>query len=209
MPESGDIEADIIEPLWVVGWYAKEAFVALFILSLVIPFTQIPDWIAGFTLIGAFFIPPAGVIYVMLNWKDVREAGLNQATVAATSIVDLEGENINRYNLLDDSGSGIILPPSEYYVSTLLVEDSLLLAHDDTTVELPWLNWEVGDSSTEYYYDQITNINYQSSDIDNEPGEFWINLSGGHSASYDSTREPDDALNDIQQRLREFKKIAA
>jgi len=205
MGKEGTIDVDLIEPLWTAGWHAKETFAGLLILSIVTFFTEIPGWVGAVGILIAFILPPVAVVYVWLNWKDVRDAGLDATRAGVSEVVELEGNNIERFSLINKSRPGILLPPREFFVTTLLVEDNLLLAHSDATIDIPGLAWKVGDSTTEFYYDQVTNINYEPTDDDDEAGEFWINLSGGHGEAYESTRKPDDALSEVQTRLRRYK----
>lgn len=205
MARSGDIDTDINKLLWNVGWNGKETFGGLLVIFLIGVFSNLPSWIGTLAFLAAFVVPPAGIYYVRSNWKLVRDDGLEDTQKAATEIVQLQSEGIEQFNLFNHSSYGSILPPKEYYVTTLLVEDSLLVAHSDATIHLPQLSWKVGESTTEYYYDQVTNISYEPGG-DDETGEFWINLSGGHGDKYKSTRKPDSALSEIQRRLRHFKR---
>jgi hypothetical protein len=58
----------------------------------------------------------------------------------------------------------------------------------------PYLN----DDTREVYYDQITSVRYKRPTLE-------IGTSDGGTLSYRSSREPDDALNDLQARVRSYK----
>jgi hypothetical protein len=45
--------------------------------------------------------------------------------------------------------------------------------------------------------------------VNYKDGKFWINRTDGRGHSWPSERKPDDALAEIQQRLRDYKRQAA
>lgn len=72
-----------------------------------------------------------------------------------------------------------------------------------------WLSATISESTEEIYYDQIASVNFDPSEADDEEGEFWVNRSDGRGNSWETGRKPENALDDIQQRVRDYKRQAA
>lgn len=112
----------------------------------------------------------------------------------------LTGEsNAETYTLTYSSDGAILVDPAEdYFSTTLLVSDNSAAIHEGVGLDMvsrePYLN----DDTREVYYDQITSVRYKRPTLE-------IGTSDGGTLSYRSSREPDDALNDLQARVRSYK----
>jgi hypothetical protein len=84
----------------------------------------------------------------------------------------------------------------------MLVTDYSLIIHDQADLDMVSISTDIGKSTEEIYFDNIASVNY-------EGGKFWVNRVDGQGESWPSEREPDDALDDIQNRVREYKRSAA
>jgi len=208
MSREGDIGADVNPVLWMIGWYWLYVFVGGPILGIAGMFAL--DGALGIlTLTVGFFGAPiaaiAGLVYVRMNVGSVRASGADEVMGRAAEVARLEGDGNETFSLATDTGDSLpLLPPPVRRVATLVVGDALLLVHDSAVVNLPGLGWKVGDSTNEFYYDQISGVNYNPNE-NSEGGTFWVNLSDGHGQSWDTVSEAKDALTSVQDRIRAYK----
>ena len=72
-----------------------------------------------------------------------------------------------------------------------------------------WLSATISESTEEIYDDQIASMNFEPSEDDDEKGELSVNRSDGEGNSWKTNRKPVNALDDIQQRVRDYKQQAA
>jgi hypothetical protein len=153
--------------------------------------------------LGFFAAPVVAVgtmAYVNGNYEEVLQKFTQRANESAENILELEDDDISMYQLRSSSGSKAFRnPDKQYQIHTMLVTDVSVIIHDGNTLDMPSLSAEITDSTEEIYYDQLASVNYTD-------GEFWINRSDGFGTSWESDREPDDALADIQQRVRNYKR---
>lgn len=208
MTREGKVDSGVISPLWLSGWNWVYIFIAAPILGIFLGF-RLGGWQGGLLGFLGFFGGPTlavvGLAYVHLNKSEVIDSGSETVKQHASEVARLDGQGSETFSLLTEAGDSLpLLPKPKRKVATLVVEDSLLLVHDSAEVDLPGLSWEVGESTTEYYYDQISSVNYEP-DPDGDGGEFWVNLSDGHGESWETTTDANDALRSVQDRIRSFK----
>lgn len=223
---NGPIDADVNQVLWQIGWNWLYLFVGIPILGIVLGIA-IGGW-AGWLIGGVLFflgpaVPVAGLVYVHLNKDTVAETGVSQVKTKAEEIARLEDDGKESFSLLTESGSSLpFLPAPKREVSTMVVDDTLLVVHDNAKVDLPALSWKVGQSTQEFYYDQIASVNFQPfDDLDDrikkreysedkdvsvkEGGLFYINTSDGHGSSWETIDDANEALQAVQDKLRAYK----
>lgn len=207
MSRSGSIGSDVNEALWTIGWNWLAVFVGGPILGIILGFVVegALGWVLGLlTFFGAPMLAVAGLVYVRMNVSGVARSGISEVKDEAITVARLDGDH-ETFSLLTKHGdSRFLLPRPKRSVATLIVGDSLLLVHDDANVDLPGLSWSVGDSTNEFYFDQIAGVNYNP-DEKSEGGTFWVNLSDGHGQSWDTVEDASDALHTVQDRIRSYK----
>lgn len=207
MPRSGTIDTETNKLLWTIGWNWVYVFIGAPIVGIAAGIVL--DGVLGILGLLLFFIGPVvaivGLISVRSNYGSVLGSGTDTVKDVASDVARLDGEDVGQFTLLNDTGSSsILLPAPKREVATLLVSDSLLLVHDEATVNLPGLSWSVGDSTNEFYFDQISGVNFNPYD-GAEGGEFWVNLSDGYGESWESQSGAETALAEVQDRIREYK----
>ena len=207
MPRTGDVDTETNRLLWTIGWNWVYLFIGSPIVGIAAGIAL--DGVLGILGLLLFFIGPVvaivGLVSVRSNYGSVLSSGTDTVKEVASDVARLDGENVEQFTLLNDTGSSsILLPAPKREVATLLVSDSLLLVHDDAKVNLPGLSWSVGDSTNEFYFDQITGVNFNPYD-DAEGGEFWVNLSDEYGESWESETGAETALAAVQDRIREYK----
>lgn len=107
--------------------------------------------------------------------------------------------NVASYTLTSNEGGYLLLKPAKrYYSRNLLVGDTSVTVYEGVGLDMARRTPYLSNQSTEIYYDQVSSVTYRG-------GELVIKTSDGDSLGYASTRSPDDALNDIQTRVREYK----
>lgn len=204
MSRSGDIDVGVNDALWTIGWNAKRILVAVAVISLFMLVTEYPGWIAGAGFAGGTAITVIGLIYVWMNLKTVHDAGIETVEDAVEAHVELRGEDIGRFSFLNNSEFGVLLPPRNIYVTTLLVDDDRLIVHDGAVVELAKPGWRAEGELIEYPYDQITSLDYESAEELTRLGTLAVTLSGedGDSDVYQFARGPDEAIEAVRSRLQ-------
>lgn len=212
MQREGNIDADVNPILWLIGWKWVYVFVGIPILGIILG-AGIGGGFGGFIAFALFFGGPAaaiaGLLHVRKNLDDVLSAGTKILHRVSNDVTRLDTNKTESFSLLSVSGdSSLFLPRPIRSVATLIVDDSLLLVHDSATVDLPNLSWSVGESTNEFYYDQISGVNYNPHE-DREGGEFWVNISDGHGQSWQTTSNANEALRAVQDKVRAYKSQAA
>lgn len=162
-----------------------------------------------------------------MNKEDVLEKGLSTVKMEAAEVARLEGDENEQFTLVtEDGGSLPLLPAPKRNVTTLVLGESLLLVHDKAVVDLPGLSWEVGQSTQEFYFDQIASVNFEPfDDLDErikkreydddenvevkEGGLFYVNTSDGFGGSWETVDDANEALRAVQDRLRAYKTRSA
>lgn len=208
MTRSGNFRTDVNPILWATGWKWLYVFVGAPIIG-IFALLQIENGFGTFVgLVGFFAGPPfaiVGLVYVHLNKGEVIDGGTGTVKDQATKIARLDDDGTETFSLVTEAGNSLpLLPKPDRKVATLVVDDSLLLVHDSAVVRLPDLSWSVGESTNEFYYDQISRVNYNPNE-NQEGGEFWVNLADGHGESWQTTTDGTNALNAVQDRIRAFK----
>lgn len=226
MSQNKELGSDLILPLWQIGWHWLYIFFGAPIVGIVagVVIDGTAGWIIG---LGLFFIAPivavAGLIYVHLNKGDVINEGLDHVDARTSEIARLDDVETEKYTLVDPVGNSLpLLPKPERRVKSLFVADTLLLVHDSSKVYLPKLSYEVGQSTQEFYYDQITSVDFDPEDsLDDrvkkresdksenvsikEGGVFKVNTSGGGGDEWRTTDDANEALHSVQESLRAYK----
>ena len=204
MSRSGDIDVGVNNALWTIGWNAKRILIAVAVISLFILVTELPEWVAGAGFVGGAAITVIGLIYVWMKLKTVHDAGIENVEDAVEAHLELRSEDVERFSFLNNSEFGMLLPPRNIYVTTLLVDDDRLIVHDGAVVELAKPGWRAEGELTEYPYDQIAGLDYEPAEELTRLGTFAVTLSGedGDSDVYQFSRGPDDAIEAIRSRLR-------
>lgn len=224
--KKGSVDADVIPALWQIGWNWLYLFIGMPIAGIILGIA-IGGWlgwlIGGLAFFVGPFVPVAGLIYVHLNKNDVSETGVSEVKPKAAEVARLEGDENQIFTLLTQSGDSLpLLPAPKRNVTTMVVGPSLLLVHDKAIVDLPGLSWQVGQSTQEFYYDQITSVNFEPfDDLDDrikkreydededvsvkEGGLFYVNTSDGFGSSWETRDDANEALRAVQDRLREYK----
>lgn len=210
MTKGGKIPNNLDELLWEIGWKSKWVFLGGMLLFIITAASDAPDAIAGMVFLAAFILPIAGIVYVWLNYKQVLQNGEEVCKQTASEIIDLDQDNVEQfqYHHIEDEGWSI-LPPKTHKYTTVVVDDVLVDLHEDSTVHLPSLMYEVEEKTNEFYYDQITDVSFTPNDQDDK-GRVEIRLSHGDSARrFESSREGGEAVNALQDRLRTYKRQSA
>lgn len=202
MSKSGDLDIEVNGVLWSIGWKAKEIFGALAIISLFILVTDFPRWVAGAVFVAGVVIPLVGLLYVWTNLKDIHDTALEQIHDSVEALVGADGEDIERYSLLNNAKFGMLLPPHEFYATTLVLTDTHLIIHDGGVVELPKLKWSLKENVFEYPFDRMTDLDYEPAEDFTKFGQFAITLEGEEPDVYQFSRAPDEAFEAVRRRFR-------
>jgi hypothetical protein len=197
----GDKLGDVDWILWRAGWNRLGAFVITTIVFFPLLVLAGFDPGAGFS-IGVFLgivLWITGLSYVNQNYEQVLNEYKQYVQERTKNLTSKAGEGVSSYTLTYASDSPIFMTPARTYYSTnLLVDDASVEILEgiglDMAKRTPYLN----DESREVYYDQVSSVSYNRPVLE-------INTSDGETLKYRSSREPGDALNDLQTRIRSFK----
>lgn len=203
--EFGERVDGINQALWWIGWHGKGTIGGVTVLGAGIGY--LVDSTVFLGVLGFFASPLVwiiGVYHINTNYKTVLEVFHSEVSEAGQEVLRLDGEedNVEVYSLFGGTGSKPLRRPNLSYSSaTMYVADVSLTVHDGNELDMVRLKPEINDSTNEIFYDQVAGVYY-------DDGKFWVNKSDGYSQSWESEREPDDALDDIQNRVREYKRRA-
>ena len=208
MTRSGTIDSDVNPVLWAIGWYWLYVFIAGPVLGMAAIFAlegALGSLVLSLGFFGGPILGVAGLVYVRMNVGDVRESGSRDVMDSAAEVARLDGDNNETFSLVTNTGDSLpLLPHPNRRVATLVVGDALLLVHDSAVVNLPGLKWNVGDSTNEFYYDQISSVNYDPNKK-SPGGTFQVNQSDGNHQSWDTVSDAKKALSSVQDRIRAYK----
>lgn len=196
--------SEVIWPIWIAAWHPYYTVAGFGVLGLIIAYTQQLDYLTWllYGLISGTVIYGVGVYHVNQRFRSIVEAFLASVENATRDMMGMAGEGVSVYTLRYSTGDRkFILPNRVHHPTILAVGDSSLAVHDDSRLALDTLQADIGPKTSEYYYDSITGVDYE------EP-EFQIKTSDGRTDQYESSRNPDDALYDLQNRIREYKAVS-
>lgn len=198
---------DEVNPiLWWMGWRVKATIAIITGLGVLLGYAVDAPFLLG--TLGFLASPVVAFVairHVNGNYKSVLESFHSRAGEKAIDLVNLDEEDkeqSEKYPLYYGYGAKLFRKPKQKYsIATMIVTDYSVIIHDGNELDMVNLKMKINDSTEEIYFDQVSSVNYQD-------GEFWINRSDGHGNSWPSEREPDDALDDIQGRVRNYKRQA-
>lgn len=169
--------------LWWIGWH--------------------PAWVIflGVLLyiVGGLLIWLGAVFYINRRYQDVQTEYVELVDARSDEFASQVGPEVNLYSLIGGTDSLFLLRPDEEYRAThLLIGDTSVTIQKGIRMSMVSRIPMVKDSSREIYYDQISSVSYDAPRLE-------IRTSDGDTLSYLSSRRPDDALRDLQNRLRSYK----
>jgi len=205
-----EAKSEINDLLWEIGWNEKKTLAAATGIGVVVG--HYLNDVSGALLwgfIGLFagaVVWVAGTRYINQNYESILDGFYHEAADTAQELLRLEEEdNVETYSLHAGTGSRPLRTPNlKYSTSTMLVTDYSLIVHEGNELDMVDLSAEISQSTEEIYFDQVASVNYEP-----DNNEFWVNRADGHGMSWKSDREPDDALDDIQRRVRDYKRQSA
>lgn len=187
-------------PLWWAGWRPKHMVLGVTAVAGFIG-VQIDMWftlgfLGIFAGIGLWY---AGTKHINEEYEGVLKAYLDEANNHAREILRFQGEDVEIFTLRYASGSSFLVKPNEEYrPTTLAVAESSVAVYDDTELDMVDVNPRLGTNTQEFYYDQISTVQFEEPFLE-------IKTSDGDTLQYRSSREPDDALHELQAKLRNYK----
>jgi type II secretory pathway pseudopilin PulG len=157
---------------------------------------------AGLVIVG-FPLAIIAAIYVRPKKGEVMQEFNQEAERTTRSLLQQYGGDVETYMISSTRTPHYFAGEKRYHERTILiVDDQLVTIHEslkfDASSRMPIL----ADESQEIYYDQISSISYSGGGLE-------IGTSDGGTLRYPTTRKPQDALNDLQSRVREYKQQSA
>ena len=98
----------------------------------------------------------------------------------------------------ESSPVGIAVPEKRRLV-TLVIGRSSMGVLESGYIDFESLKYRSGEVSSEFYYDQVTSI-------DHERGSLVVHTSDGQAHEFDSGEVPRQAIDDLQDRVRRYKR---
>lgn len=192
--------SDIIGLIWFAGFHPIYTVVASLIggafLGQMLGSIQVGMEIG---LLSGPLVWVAGTRHVNNNYEKILAAFQAEAKARAREMLRIQG-NVNTYTIRYSTGSTMwVTPGHKYGLTTLVIGDSSVAIYSDATMQFDRLDAEFGKSTREFYFDQITSVNYDAPHIE-------IKSTDGDLMRYVSSTKPDDVLKDLQDRLREYKR---
>lgn len=183
MTTENDRLGDVNGVLWWIGWH-----------PLIVTVAGLP-----LLLVGGLVLWLVGLTYVNANHAAVREDYVDLVHRRRTTYAENTDPEAEVHTLVGSTPSGRwYSPPEEYTANHLLVGRTSVTVVGGVRLKLPTRMPYVRDDRREVFYDQISSVTYS------EP-HLTIATTDGETLRYVSGRTPDDALQDLQSRLRAYK----
>lgn len=193
--------------LWWIGWRQKLSILAGIIAVALILFLH--PFIAfrapafyGSLLIGSL-VGTAGWYGGVSHINSIGPAVVSQFHDVAPEIgrhqLNIDSGDVKGFNFIVSMGRESQVDISKQYRSTvLLVGESSVAIHGGVVLDMVGRSSIINDDTRELFYDQITGVSY-------ERNQLLIRTSDGGKLTYPTSREPTDALETLQNRVREYK----
>jgi hypothetical protein len=196
-----EIFEDTNRVLWWSGWKFLKS-VLLWGVGLAVALLGIfGSLFAGFfigILVGAI-ISFIGSRHINERAPKVRSRFRATAPEVGVGELNFSGEDGVAFNFEGSSGEKLFVKPAEEYrVTTAIVGNSSVALHGGVKLDMPDKKVRIVDESSEFYYDQITSVQY-------EAGVVTVRTSDGDSVSRPARRKPEGLINELQTRVRDYK----
>lgn len=192
---------DVTEALWWAGWRPKIAILAGVIAGTVLGVAI--DAIALLAMLGlcggvAWWY--VGTRHINEHYEGIQKAYFNDAERHSRNILSVQGEDVELFTLRHKGGSTPLVKAAKVYKPTTLgVGDTSVTFYDDTALDMMNLNVRFDTNTQEIFYDQVSGVQY------NEPF-LEVKNSANETMDFRSSRKPDDAMNLLQNRVRNYKR---
>jgi len=200
----GDIDVEVNGALWTIGWKSKQIVISAAVFALFMLVLDFSGLTAGVVFAVGIVLSVVGLVYVWRVLSNVHDTAIEQIEEAVESLVDVEGDDIECYSLLNNAEFGMLLPPSEFYATTFVIDDDRLIVHDGGTAELPRLRWHLKEHVFDYPFDQVTDMEYTPAEDFTQFGQLSITLDDEEPDLYRFARDPDEACSALQRRYRAY-----
>lgn len=189
--------------MWWLGWrkWATFAIGAVLGIFLIGPFIGLPIIGAVPGLLIGLVLWVIFALHVNRKGEPIVEEFRKVSPDIGRRHLDIANESTGAHSIYHVEGSSAGIEVNHEYVTrTLVVGDSSASIHGGVYLDMKGRGTRIDDTTEEVYYDQVTSVQY-------EDGALQIATSDGETMSYPSTREPTDALADLQNRVREYKTV--
>ena len=157
--------------------------------------------------LGLLAIFLTGIIYILginevnSKYKDLIESFNAKAEKHSREILNFDRGQVKHYNIESNSDQKFIFlkPYTKYKYIHFAIGETSISIFDSAELNMKNLDFHLGESTKEFYYDQISNVQYKN-------GYFEIRTSSGDSIRYKSSRDPGDILNHLQRKIRQHKR---
>lgn len=190
---------DISKPIWWAGWRPKEVILGLFVIGLFLGYQFDMLGTLGFLgLDGGIGVWYVGTREINGKYKPIEKAFIADAKVSAKNMLGMGGD-VETYSLTYSTGTALLVKANKKYSpTTLVLGETSVAVHDTADLDMVNAQGQIGSATQELYFDQIGSVNYDSP-------HFQIKTADGDTLQYRSSRKPEDALYELQQRIRAYK----
>ncbi len=143
----------------------------------------------------------ACIQYVNRTHDGVRDELVARVREAGKEVLrdETEGDEDSIHTLVHGEGGVPLVEPSEKYdVANLSVGESSASIHHGSVVRMRTREAEIGEGTEEVYYDQISSVGYDGRRLR-------IRTADGEAVNVVTSGKPTDAVDEIDERLREYK----
>jgi len=154
--------------------------------------------LAGASFGVAVWLPCA--LYVNVSHERLLEQLIGRVREAGEGVLDGEG---SLHTLTNGKGAvPLVKPAKEYDVANVLVGESSVGVHHGSFIDTVSRTVEVGDGTEDVYYDQISSVGYDGRRLR-------IRTADGGSVNVVTSDEATEIVDEIEERLREYKAKSA
>lgn len=109
------------------------------------------------------------------------------------------GPNVTTYTMeRTENADELVSVPRKYQVLSVVIDDASMGVVENAWISMPSVAYNSGQLTQEFFYDQVTRLNH-------EGGKLVIYLSDGSEHSWEADEIPQQAVQDIRDRIRAYK----
>jgi hypothetical protein len=150
--------------------------------------------LGGAALGGVFWI--AGVYVVNSGYSEVYHRFVDHVEEEGRSLLG-EGDGFYTFSHGEET-IPVVRSAKKYHATNLLVGDSSLSLHHDSTVDMVRREEDMSDSTKELYYDQVASVDYEAPYLK-------IRMSDGQVVRIVTSGKPVEVMEEIEEHLRRYK----
>ncbi|MFP4174284.1 MAG: hypothetical protein ACLFSW_00700 [Halobacteriales archaeon] len=151
--------------------------------------------LAGAAFGGVLWV--GGVYVVNSGYGDVYRRFVDKVEEEGRRLLNAGDEGFHTFTHGEDTMS-LVSSAKKYHATNLLIGDSSLSLHHDSTVDMVTREEDISNSTKELYYDQVASVDYEAPFLK-------IRMSDGQVVRIVTSGKPVEVIAEIEERLARYK----